>query len=73
MYLIRPFPIVILFLLSLSIPLTAQDSFLKDYAPVAPTPASLGKYGDIPVGYHTGVPDIPSRFTPLSKARSLCR
>ena len=37
---------------------TAQDNFLKDYAPVAPTPASLGKYGDIPVSYHTGLPDI---------------
>src|SRR6187402_2739427 len=24
----------------------------------SPTAASLGKYGDIPVGYHTGVPDI---------------
>lgn len=38
--------------------LAAQDNFLKDYAPVAPTPASLGKYGEIPVSYHTGVPDI---------------
>jgi hypothetical protein len=28
----------------------AQDAFLKDFAPVAPTPASLGKYGEIPVG-----------------------
>jgi hypothetical protein len=37
---------------------SAQDNYLKDYAPVAPTPASLGKYGDIPVSYHTGVPDI---------------
>jgi len=36
----------------------AQDNFLKDYAPVAPTAASLGKYGEIPVGYHTGTPDI---------------
>lgn len=45
-----------LFLVAAS--LAAQDNFLKDYAPVAPTPASLGKYGEIPVSYHTGVPDI---------------
>ncbi len=36
----------------------SQDNFLKDYAPVAPTAASLGKYGDIPVSYHTGLPNI---------------
>ncbi len=38
--------------------ISAQDNFLKDYAPVAPNAASLGKYGDIPVSYHTGLPDI---------------
>ncbi|GAB4494716.1 MAG: hypothetical protein OHK0019_21870 [Saprospiraceae bacterium] len=31
---------------------------MKDYAPIPPNPASLGKYGDIPVSHYTGVPDI---------------
>jgi hypothetical protein len=35
------------------------DSFeLKTLVPPSPDAASLGKYGDIPVGYHTGVPGI---------------
>ncbi len=52
-------PLHILFCLVLSVTaLSAQDNFLKDYAPISPTPASLGKYGDIPVSPHTGVPDI---------------
>jgi RHS repeat-associated protein len=38
--------------------LHAQDNFLKDFSPVAPNAASLGKYGDIPVSAHTGVPEI---------------
>src|SRR5258706_7234244 len=41
-----------------------SDSFSQTPSPVKepafPTPnaAALGKYGDIPVSYHTGVPDI---------------
>ena len=57
----------ILFLSLFASSLTAQDNFLKDYAPVAPTPASLGKYGEIPVGYHTGVPDISIPIHSLSE------
>ncbi|MEI9921978.1 MAG: RHS repeat domain-containing protein [Bacteroidota bacterium] len=35
------------------------DSYeLKTVIPPSPEAASLGKYGDIPVGYHTGVPNI---------------
>jgi len=37
----------------------APDSFeLKTLVPSSPEAASLGKYGDIPIGYHTGVPNI---------------
>src|SRR5690242_6004533 len=37
----------------------APDSFeLKTFVPPSPDAASLGKYGDIPVGYHTGIPNI---------------
>ena len=49
---------LLLTIICLSFSLYSQDNLLKDYAPVAPTPASLGKYGDIPVSYHTGLPDI---------------
>lgn len=35
----------------------AQDSSFK-VAIVSPTAASLGKYGDMPVGYHTGTPNV---------------
>ncbi|HAD12102.1 MAG TPA: hypothetical protein DCF33_06650, partial [Saprospirales bacterium] len=49
---------LVILLVSCFFTIKAQDNLLKDYAPVAPTPASLGKYGDIPVSYHTGIPDI---------------
>jgi len=35
-----------------------QDLSLKNYAPVAPNSAGFGAYGDIPVSYYTGTPDI---------------
>lgn len=35
-----------------------KNSILKDVAMPAPNAASLGKYGDIPVSYFTGVPNI---------------
>ncbi|MBL7826631.1 MAG: RHS repeat protein, partial [Saprospiraceae bacterium] len=38
--------------------ISAQDNFLKDFAPTAPNAASLGKFGEIPVSNHTGVPNI---------------
>lgn len=35
------------------------DSYaLKTFIPPSPNAASLGKYGDIPVSYHTGIPNI---------------
>ncbi|MFK7926263.1 MAG: hypothetical protein AB8H47_30220, partial [Bacteroidia bacterium] len=35
-----------------------QDNVVKDVVHPAPNAASLGKYGDIPVSYHTGIPSI---------------
>ena len=35
-----------------------QDNYFKTAAPPSANAASLGKYGDIPVSYHTGVPGI---------------
>lgn len=39
-------------------PLFAQDNKFKQVIPPSPTAASLGKYGEMPVGNHTGVPNI---------------
>ncbi|NJN28668.1 MAG: hypothetical protein HC819_23170 [Cyclobacteriaceae bacterium] len=36
----------------------AQDNQFKEPIPRTPNAASLGKYGDVPVSYHTGVPNI---------------
>ncbi|MEJ0034332.1 MAG: hypothetical protein WDO15_30130 [Bacteroidota bacterium] len=41
-----------------SIAFGQSSSQLKTVVPPSPNAASLGKYGDIPVGYHTGVPNI---------------
>lgn len=35
-----------------------QDNPLSDITIASPTAASLGKYGDIPISYHTGLPQI---------------
>lgn len=35
-----------------------QDNPINKIAIASPTAASLGKYGDIPVNYHTGIPQI---------------
>lgn len=51
----------------------AQNSPVNiDYTPPSPNASSLGKYGDIPVGYYTGIPkiDIPI-YTISSKYLSL--
>ncbi len=36
----------------------AQSKSLPNVIPVSPEAASLGKYGDIPIGYQTGIPSI---------------
>ncbi len=38
--------------------LYGQQNPIKDISIASPTAASLGKYGDIPVSYHTGIPQI---------------
>ncbi len=44
----------------LALSANAQDSYINTTisVPPAPTAASLGKYGDVPVGLYTGVPNI---------------
>src|SRR5581483_8044799 len=46
--------------LGYSVPSWAQDSTntIGRVSIASPTAASLGKYGDIPVSYHTGIPNI---------------
>lgn len=38
--------------------LSAQDSTIGRVSIASPNAASLGKYGDIPVGYNTGIPQV---------------
>src|SRR5258708_39136123 len=40
------------------IDLSAQTNPYGEVSIAAPTAASLGKYADIPVSYHTGIPQI---------------
>jgi YD repeat-containing protein len=49
------YPIFLCFIFNLTL---AQDNQFKEPIPRTPNAASLGKYGDIPVSYHTGVPNI---------------
>jgi hypothetical protein len=37
---------------------TAQENFYNNVTISSPTAAALGKYGDVPVNYNTGIPDI---------------
>src|ERR1700759_3620789 len=37
---------------------SAQDETIGKVSIASPNAASLGKYGDIPVSYNTGIPDI---------------
>ncbi|MBS1664164.1 MAG: hypothetical protein JST68_24175 [Bacteroidetes bacterium] len=50
----------IVFFGSISFSVRSQDStdIIGHISIASPTAGSLGKFGDIPVGYHTGVPDI---------------
>ena len=52
-------PLLSFFLLINCICLMAQDNNpISKISISSPTAASLGKYGDIPVNYHTGIPQI---------------
>lgn len=50
--------LMLLMLLALSKSILAQDYTEQIAIPNAPTAAALGKYGDIPVSLHSGVPQI---------------
>jgi RHS repeat-associated protein len=43
-----------------------NNAYLKNVTMPSPQAASLGKYGDIPVGYYTGVPNVGIPFYTLS-------
>jgi RHS repeat-associated protein len=45
----------------------ALNSQIKDVVMPSPNAASLGKYGDIPVSYHTGVPNVGIPIYTLSE------
>ena len=49
--------IVLLMMLYIN-PLWAQDTKLITVIPPSPNTAALGKYGDIPIGLYTGIPNI---------------
>lgn len=51
----------ILFRLTASLAQTSNDKILGQVNIASPNAAALGKFGDIPVNYHTGIPtiDIP--------------
>ena len=38
--------------------LYGQEPFYKPISPLTPTASSLGKFGDVPVSYYTGLPNI---------------
>ena len=52
--------LILLFNLEVASQSTVQTNFKNVFNPVYPSPtaSSLGKYADIPVSYHTGVPNI---------------
>src|SRR6185295_12262355 len=67
---IARFTVTIVFILGIDA--EAQITFpvktnSKEFTPTTPEGAALGKYGDIPVSYHTGVPsvEIPIYTIPL--------
>src|SRR5579872_7037063 len=53
--------ILLFFILNMAVSLRAYSQYDMTIGQVniaSPTAASLAKYGDIPVGYHTGIPEI---------------
>src|SRR5450432_1783014 len=52
--------LIIFYLVLISFPLilSAQSNSYGTVTIASPTAASLGKYADIPVSYHTGIPQI---------------
>lgn len=63
--------LIIVSLMSISHLLGAQNSpGLKSFIPPSPNASSLGKYGEVPVGYYTGIPNISIPLTTF-KSREL--
>ncbi len=44
--------------LTLTMSIRAQHTAFEDLSPIEPTAAELQKYGEYPVGYYTGIPNI---------------
>lgn len=60
--------IIILTATSITSMVCAQNSpGLKSFIPPSPNASSLGKYGEVPVGYYTGIPNIS---IPLASIKS---
>ncbi|MBL0267856.1 MAG: hypothetical protein IPP99_04055 [Chitinophagaceae bacterium] len=51
----------------IALKIQAQQSFYDKVAVSSPTAASLAKYGDIPVSYHTGTPNISIPITSIKE------
>ncbi len=58
------------FLFSLQLVKAQTSPGLKSFIPPSPNASSLGKYGEVPVGYYTGIPNISIPLTNL-KSREL--
>lgn len=52
------FPFLLFIIVFLSKKLTAQNNPYKEVSITTPNAASLGKYADVPVSHHTGIPQI---------------
>jgi len=66
--------LILFILLSISFNFYGHGQALKSYVPPSPTAASLGIYGDIPVSYYNGLPNIsvPLFNIPLSGLDFAC-
>ncbi|MCI5056777.1 MAG: DUF6443 domain-containing protein, partial [Flavobacteriales bacterium] len=63
------FKLIFTFFITSIMSINAQDSYLQDNVNPTPEAAALGKYGDIPVGLHTGIPAIGVPLYTLSEGR----
>lgn len=49
---------IIILVQFITLKLYGQEPFYKPISPLTPTASSLGKFGDVPVSYYTGLPNI---------------
>ena len=52
------FLVILLFYFAPAPLFSQKNNYLQDVVINPPNAASLGKYGEIPVSYHTGIPDV---------------